>query len=248
LIELVTFDSAQPGQRHSGLPVGSVVILAWPGAPANPKVDHSGAQWILPAAWIPYQKRTFVTPSFPGYISGHSTFSRAAAEVLASATGSTFFPGGLGTFTANAGTFLTFEQGPSETVQLQWGTYYDAADQAGLSRIWGGIHPPADDFPGRRTGSQVGKSVWALATRYFDGTIAQTPVALNIASLSPTQCELRFSTQRGLFYTLQSATDPTGQFVSDPPGAFRAVDSTTIRLDDAGGAAKYFRAVSSLLP
>jgi hypothetical protein len=38
-----------------------------------------------------------------------------------------------------------FEDGPSVEVHLQWATYYDAADQAGQSRIWGGIHIWPDD-------------------------------------------------------------------------------------------------------
>jgi hypothetical protein len=53
---------------------------------------------------------------------------------------------------------------------LRWATYYDAADQAGISRIYGGIHIAADDFTGRRIGSRVGKAAWALAQRYFAGT------------------------------------------------------------------------------
>ena len=53
---------------------------------------------------------------------------------------------------------------------LEWASYYDAADQAGLSRIFGGIHIPADDFAGRRLGSQIGKAAYALAERYFAGT------------------------------------------------------------------------------
>jgi hypothetical protein len=55
-------------------------------------------------------------------------------------------------------------------VTLEWATYYDAADQAGVSRIYGGIHIPADDFAGRRIGSRIGKQAWALAERYFAGT------------------------------------------------------------------------------
>jgi membrane-associated phospholipid phosphatase len=53
---------------------------------------------------------------------------------------------------------------------LQWATYYDAADQAGISRLYGGIHIPEDDFGGRVTGSLCGKAAWALAHEYFDGT------------------------------------------------------------------------------
>jgi hypothetical protein len=119
--------------------------------------------------WVPYQKPTFVTPAFPGYVSGHSTFSRAAAEVLTSMTGSAYFPGGLGEFDVPMGS-LGVEQGPTTDVVLEWATYYDAADQAGISRIFGGIHIPEDDFGGRQTGSQCGKAAWALAEQYFDGT------------------------------------------------------------------------------
>ena len=106
---------------------------------------------------MPYQKDTFVTPAFAGYTSGHSTFSRAAAEVLARFTGSPYFPGGLGRdLLGRRKHFLKFEQGPSTDIELQWATYYDAADQAGQSRIWGGIHILADDFAGRRMGSTIG--------------------------------------------------------------------------------------------
>jgi hypothetical protein len=54
-------------------------------------------------------------------------------------------------------------------VTIQWAAYYDAADQAGISRIFGGIHIRADDFEGRRIGSQCGQDAWALAEPYFGG-------------------------------------------------------------------------------
>ena len=69
----------------------------------GPKTQDSPVAWILGTAWIPYQLPTFVTPSFQGYVSGHSTFSRAAAEVLAGITGSEYFPGGLATRTVAKG-------------------------------------------------------------------------------------------------------------------------------------------------
>jgi hypothetical protein len=104
-----------------------------------------------------------VTPAFPGYVSGHSTFSRTAARVLHRLTGSKFFPGGMAEFVAPAGEFLTFEDGPSREVRLQWATYYDAADQAGASRIWGGIHIKPDDYDGRIAGQKIGNTVWEWA-------------------------------------------------------------------------------------
>jgi hypothetical protein len=136
---------------------GQNVIRAW---------HPGGVGWIRAIEWVPYQAPTFVTPSFAGYFSGHSTFSRAAAEVLTAFTGSEYFPGGLGAWTVKAGS-LKFEDGPSNDVVLEWATYYDAADQAGISRLYGGIHVSADDFTGRRVGAECGKAAWALAQRYY---------------------------------------------------------------------------------
>jgi hypothetical protein len=172
LITVVTKANSAPGQPLAGLAghVGEVAIRSWRGTPHDPKTQTGGVGWILAANWVPYQLPTFVTPSFQGYISGHSTFSRAAAEVLVGFTGSEWFPGGLSEWTVKAGT-LKFEAGPSADINLQWGTYYDAADQAGQSRLFGGIHVQADDFTGRIIGSTCGKDAWALAQRYYAGTV-----------------------------------------------------------------------------
>ena len=129
-------------------------MRAWLGAPEDPKTQTSGVGWVLAVEWVPYQRPTFVTPAFAGYVSGHSTFSRAAAEVLTAITGSEYFPGGLTTWTVKAGSFI-HEDGPTQDVTLQWATYYDAADQAGISRLYGGIHIEADDLEGRKIGSTV---------------------------------------------------------------------------------------------
>jgi hypothetical protein len=87
--------------------------------------------------------------------------------VLTLFTGDPYFPGGLGSHHSDGNTGLTFERGPTVPVDLQWGTYYDAADQAGQSRIAGGIHVTADDFTGRITGSAVGIGAFHKATQYF---------------------------------------------------------------------------------
>ena len=169
LIEVISAESSASGQRHAALAdhVGEIAIRSWRGNPVGPR-KASGVGWILGESWVPYQRATFVTPAFPGYVSGHSTFSRAAAEVLTAYTGSRFFPGGLLTARRSPGSLDT-DHGPSRDVTLQWATYYDAADQAGQSRVYGGIHPSVDDFPGRRIGSRVGKHAWGLAQRYFAG-------------------------------------------------------------------------------
>jgi hypothetical protein len=165
LVEVITPESSAPGERHAHLApyVGEIALLSWPGAPGNWRENSSGSRWIRGVEWRPYQSRTFVTPAFPGYVSGHSTFSRTAARVLHRLTGSKFFPGGMAEFVAPAGEFLTFEDGPSREVRLQWATYYDAADQAGASRIWGGIHIKPDDYDGRIAGQKIGNTVWEWA-------------------------------------------------------------------------------------
>ncbi len=171
LIEVVTAESSAAGQRHEHLAahVGEIAVLSWRGAPEDPKTQTSGVGWIRAVDWVPYQRPTFVTPSFAGYISGHSTFSRAAAEVLTAITGSAYFPEGLGEWTVDAGQLL-HEEGPTTDVTLQWATYFDASDQAGISRLYGGIHIPQDDGEGRKVGAICGVGAWALAERYFDGS------------------------------------------------------------------------------
>ncbi|MFO0596106.1 MAG: hypothetical protein U0228_12395 [Myxococcaceae bacterium] len=168
LIELVTAETAAPGGRHAGLQnaIGQVVVNTWKGEPGWIN-EVSGVGWLRAVEWVPYQRRDFVTPAFPGFISGHSTFSRAAAEVLNKITGSEFVPGGLAEVPIEAGHSLTFEAGPSQRVVLQYATWFDAADQAGQSRIWGGIHITPDDFVGRRVGSYVGLNAFAKAEQFY---------------------------------------------------------------------------------
>jgi hypothetical protein len=171
VIEVVTPETASPGGRHQALRghEGEIAIRSWQGTPADPKTELGGVGWILAVDWVPYQLPTFVTPSFPAYVSGHSTFSRAAAEVLTSFTGSEYFPGGVSGYTIKAGS-LKFEAGPTKDIRLEWATYFDASDQAGQSRLWGGIHIQADDFTGRRLGAECGKDAWQLAQRYYRGS------------------------------------------------------------------------------
>lgn len=169
-IELVEAGDFLAG--NGGSNVGKIKVRAWrgPGFIRNPATDTAGVDWILLENWWPYQRPTFVTPPFAGYVSGHSTFSRAAAEILTRLTGDEFFPGGLAEFVAPQDDFLVFEQGPSVEVVLQWATYRDASDQTSLSRIWGGIHPPVDDVPGRRMGIEVADKVFERAISFFEGS------------------------------------------------------------------------------
>jgi hypothetical protein len=171
LIEVITEESSRPGERHAELAdhVGEIAVRAWRGFPDDPENETSGVGWIRAVDWVPYQRSGFVSPAFAGYVSGHSTFSRAAAEVLTAMTGSEYFPGGEFVWTTKQGDLL-HEEGPTEDITIEWATYDDAADQAGISRLFMGIHVEADDFEGRRVGAEVGRLAWEHALTYFDGT------------------------------------------------------------------------------
>ncbi|MEC8400921.1 MAG: FG-GAP-like repeat-containing protein [Bacteroidota bacterium] len=168
-------ETIQPGDPLAGafgVNVGKIKLWAWLGSAAinNVDTDFAGVGWVLAESWEPYQRPSFVSPPFAGYVSGHSTFSRAAAEVLTAFTGDAYFPGGMGTFLAPANEFLVFEEGPSVDVELQWATYRDASDECSLSRIYGGIHPYFDDVPGRLMGIEIGLDAFdRAATFYGDG-------------------------------------------------------------------------------
>ena len=92
-IELITVDDESlKGDNNEH--VGKVKLLAWRGHSLiqDAAADSAGVGWIRAERWWPYQRPSFVTPPFAGYVSGHSTFSRAAAEVLTRLTGSSYFP------------------------------------------------------------------------------------------------------------------------------------------------------------
>lgn len=170
-------EQVQPGDSLAGLNnenLYKIKFYAWKGTKAvkDIKKDIAGVGWILAERWVPYQKSTFVTPPFGGYVSGHSTYSRTAAEILVAFTGDEYFPGGLAEFPIPAGSpIVGVEYGPSKPIVLQWATYRDASNQTSLSRIWGGIHPPMDDVPGRALGIRVARSAFQLASNHFEGRI-----------------------------------------------------------------------------
>jgi len=165
-IDIVNIGDPLVGDNLENL--GKIKLFTWKGHESGELGNgESGSGWILAENWWPYQRPSFVTPPFAGYVSGHSTYSKAAATVLSKITGSPFFPGGIGEFDIKKDEFLVFEKGPSIDMTLQWAKYDDAADQCSLSRIWGGIHPYIDDLPGRLIGKKVGQDAFEMAKLYF---------------------------------------------------------------------------------
>ena len=167
-----TYDSVRPITAiHFLASVGafgpSGTIVAWGGPCA-------GTETIPASAWRPYQLATVVTPPFPEYFSGHSIFSAAGAEILRSFTGSDV----LGISVTIPKDSFRGEPGcgPVDDVVLTFPTFSAAADAAGMSRRWGGIHFKDGDLTGRALGRQVGAEVWTKAVSYFDGTAAQTGI------------------------------------------------------------------------
>tara|TARA_B110000908_G_scaffold170256_1_gene229266 strand:+ start:690 stop:3299 length:2610 start_codon:yes stop_codon:yes gene_type:complete len=152
--------------------IGKMKMHSWRGHEAIDDVneDVAGSGWILAENWWPYQRYSFATPPFAGYVSGHSTFSIAAAEIITLITGDPYFPGGLKEITFEKDSFLEFEKGPSEDITLQWATYREAADETCLSRIWGGIHPPVDDIEGRKIGEKVAVQAFEFSNKIFNNS------------------------------------------------------------------------------
>ena len=122
---------------------------------------------VLGQNWIPYQATNVVTPPFPEYVSGHSTFTAAGRTILALFYGTDNFNAKI---TIPAGS-ASFESGtPRKPVVLSWKTLTDAADQAGMSRRYGGIHFQTGDMDGRALGKVVGYDDWNKAQAFINGT------------------------------------------------------------------------------
>jgi hypothetical protein len=166
------YDSVRPITAITFLFRGKT-IRAW-GGPGKGTVEMDGLQWI------PYQPRTFPTPPFPDYVSGHSTYSAAAARILELWTGSDRFGDSV---TLPAGS-SKIERGitPAHPVTLSWETFTDAANEAGMSRRYGGIHFRAADLAGRLLGRMVAFEAWKKAQSYFDGDVPLPSVAISAAT------------------------------------------------------------------
>ena len=113
--------------------MSDAAVMVWDAKYAfwSPRPDTAIRDLGLDPDWKPFLK----TPFFPSYVSGHSAFSAAAAEVLAY-----LFPDRAREFRARA-------------------------REAAMSRLYGGIHFRSDNEAGLRMGRELGQLVVKRAKR-----------------------------------------------------------------------------------
>jgi hypothetical protein len=143
----------------------------------NPETEPD-AQW---SSFIP-------TPPFPDYTSGHSTFSRAAATVLASFFGT------------DEVAFTTTSDGLPGVVRSYPG-FSAAADEAGISRIFGGIHFPSANLHAQGCGYQIAKQLLA----YFLQPVTALQFTRVLRSGDGTEVEVHAEPNRS--YLIRASSD-----------------------------------------
>jgi hypothetical protein len=132
--------------------------------------------------WHAYSPAAFVTPPFPGYVSGHSAVSGACSRMLELFTGNDHF----GAYERRQAGVLTEKDCPVANMQAQSGqpatgpgatreitlkmpTFTSVAEMAGISRIMGGYHIQADNIEGLKLGRAVANYSWPKYQAYFTG-------------------------------------------------------------------------------
>lgn len=151
----VAFDYVRPVSAVRYV-FASQTIAAWGG-------PHQGTREIPAERFVSY----LPTPPFAEYTSGHSAFSAAAATILEWFTGNSRF--GASHTTRAGGSVIEPGSTPSRDVTLSWRTFRQAADEAGLSRRYGGIHFARGDLESRVMGRRIARAVWVEGLRLFTG-------------------------------------------------------------------------------
>lgn len=154
---------------------------------------YKGIKVLDANRFYPYQSYNFVTPPFAEYVSGHSTFSAAMAEVMKLYLGDDNYGGkwicekgksfyepkivkgeegyiaGV-TDVPNSGPY-SVGYVPRKDIVLKWKTFTDAANESGYSRLLGGVHPNSGNVEGLKMGRKIGKTVFKKAIKLFNGKI-----------------------------------------------------------------------------
>lgn len=125
------------------------IIKGW-GGPEKGMIEMPGQEWR------PYSPETFLCPPFPSYVSGHSSISGACAEILKLFTGSDHF----GIEVKRRPGEMTEPERMGEEVTLQFPTFTETANMAGMSRVLGGYHIQCENSEGLKLGRNVAAFVW----------------------------------------------------------------------------------------
>src|SRR5271157_5315552 len=161
--------------RPRSLPV--VLAYSTPATMADAKYSiavPAGLGEVRAADWEPY----LPTPPFPAYVSGHSAFTAAWARVMELATGKPDF-----NFHETVRRLYIENRALAQPVVLSYPTFAAAAEDSGISRIWGGLHWPADNERGQELGRKVGENAWQRAQQFVLG--AASPATAAFAALHP---------------------------------------------------------------
>lgn len=132
------------------------LIKGW-GGPGYGILEMKGEQWR------PYSPDTFLCPPFPSYVSGHSTISGACGEALKLWTGSDFF----GEKVSVVPGAMTEPDNVGEVVVIEFPTFSETAEMAGISRVWGGYHIQSDNVAGLKLGRDVANEVWKFYKKHI---------------------------------------------------------------------------------
>jgi membrane-associated phospholipid phosphatase len=147
--------------------------------------NYKGGE-VTGALWMPYQTANFVTPPFPDFPSGHSTFSQCFALVMGRWFGDRI-PNKICSFTSlpllsplfvrnkdlnlrrieieKGASEIQPKVAPAETVVLEFDTWQDMAESAGISRQYGGIHAQSAHLGGQAVARGVHEALkdsWKL--------------------------------------------------------------------------------------
>ena len=227
-----TWDSVRPVTAVRWLQRGKI-IQAWGG-------PYKGPSYIKGEDWIPYRPANDPAPPFAEYASGHSTFSGAAAEVLTGFTGRGNFELKV-TIAAGSSRVepktATQPGVPAKPITLSWTNFRYAAEQAGLSRQYGGVHFEHGDKDARTAGASVGKNAWAKALTYFNGTalpITTTTTTMTTApttTVAPTTTSEAPATTEAPPTTTEAATATTEAptITTEPPAISTEEPTTTTK-------------------
>lgn len=137
--------------------------------------------------WLPYQELTFVTPPFPDFVSGHSTFSSSSSKLFCYLFGtdqinlnnpvinlniinklSPVISSNTVNFSLNnvfvypGKSVIQANTVPSTGCILNWNSWSEMAISSGDSRLYGGIHVDSSNKAGILLGSQIADNVWSL--------------------------------------------------------------------------------------